>query len=125
MTGVLALSGGVGGAKLALGLDRILPAGALTVICNTGDDFDGSSTAITNVNVDIEYALESLGSGHRDGPFSGWANVSIGDSLRAFAAFGRCNALTPAVIGRHHTVVASEVSHLLAPAILMLKVLLS
>ena len=32
MAGVLALSGGVGGAKLALGLDRILPAGALTVI---------------------------------------------------------------------------------------------
>ncbi len=36
-------------------------------------------------------------------------NVSIGDSRRAFAAFGRCNALTPAVIGRQHTVVTSEI----------------
>ena len=41
MTGrVVALSGGIGGAKLALGLDRVLPSGNLTVICNTGDDFE-------------------------------------------------------------------------------------
>lgn len=41
MTGrVVALSGGIGGAKLALGLDRILPDGDLTVICNSGDDFE-------------------------------------------------------------------------------------
>ena len=32
---VLALSGGIGGAKLALGLARVLPPGALTVIANT------------------------------------------------------------------------------------------
>ncbi len=36
---VLALSGGVGGAKLALGLARVLSPGALTVVANTGDDF--------------------------------------------------------------------------------------
>ncbi len=36
---VLAISGGVGGAKLALGLDRCLPAGELAVLVNTGDDF--------------------------------------------------------------------------------------
>ena len=36
---VVALSGGIGGAKLALGLDRVLDTGKLTVICNTGDDF--------------------------------------------------------------------------------------
>ena len=36
----LALSGGVGGAKLALGLSRVLPPEALTVVCNTADDFD-------------------------------------------------------------------------------------
>jgi len=34
------LSGGVGGAKLALGLSRILPPSALTIIANTGDDFE-------------------------------------------------------------------------------------
>ena len=37
---VLALSGGVGGAKLALGLYRILPADTLTVVANPGDDFE-------------------------------------------------------------------------------------
>jgi LPPG:FO 2-phospho-L-lactate transferase len=37
---VIVLCGGVGGAKLALGLDRSLPRGDLTIIVNTGDDFD-------------------------------------------------------------------------------------
>jgi len=36
---VVALSGGVGGARFADGLARALPRGALTVIVNTGDDF--------------------------------------------------------------------------------------
>lgn len=33
------LSGGVGGAKLALGLSRVLPPEKLTIVANTGDDF--------------------------------------------------------------------------------------
>jgi LPPG:FO 2-phospho-L-lactate transferase len=37
---VVALSGGIGGAKLALGLSRILPAENLLVVANTGDDFE-------------------------------------------------------------------------------------
>lgn len=36
---VLALSGGVGGAKLALGLVRCLDRDELTIVCNTADDF--------------------------------------------------------------------------------------
>lgn len=36
---VTALAGGVGGAKLAFGLSRILPPENLTIIVNTGDDF--------------------------------------------------------------------------------------
>ena len=36
---VLALSGGVGGAKLALGLARTLAPEQLTIVANTGDDF--------------------------------------------------------------------------------------
>jgi LPPG:FO 2-phospho-L-lactate transferase len=36
---ILALAGGVGGAKLAFGLSRVLPAGELIVAVNTGDDF--------------------------------------------------------------------------------------
>lgn len=37
---IVALSGGVGGAKLALGLSRVLAASELTVIANTADDFE-------------------------------------------------------------------------------------
>lgn len=36
---VVALCGGVGGAKLALGLSKILPGDDLAVVVNTGDDF--------------------------------------------------------------------------------------
>ena len=41
------------------------------LILNASDDFDGPATATTNFHIDIEYALESLGPGHRDVPFSG------------------------------------------------------
>ena len=41
------------------------------LILNASDDFDGSTAATANLDVDIEYALESLGPGHRDVPFSG------------------------------------------------------
>jgi len=44
---VLALSGGVGGAKLALGLYRVLPPDTLTVVANTGDDFEHLGLSIS------------------------------------------------------------------------------
>ncbi len=50
---VVLLSGGVGGAKLALGFDRLLPRGALTVIANTGDDF-------RHLGLDISPDLDTL-----------------------------------------------------------------
>jgi 2-phospho-L-lactate transferase/gluconeogenesis factor (CofD/UPF0052 family) len=37
---VLVLTGGVGGAKLCLGLQRLLPSSELRIAINTGDDFD-------------------------------------------------------------------------------------
>jgi LPPG:FO 2-phospho-L-lactate transferase len=55
---VLALSGGIGGAKLALGLYRILPPGSLTVIANTGDDFEHLGLS---VSPDIDTLLYTLG----------------------------------------------------------------
>ena len=36
---IAALSGGVGGAKLALGLNTVMGSDDLTLIANTGDDF--------------------------------------------------------------------------------------
>ena len=58
MTQVLALSGGIGGAKLALGLQHILAPGALTVAVNTGDDFEHLGLAICP---DIDTMLYTLG----------------------------------------------------------------
>lgn len=55
---VVALAGGVGGAKLADGLARILPPGALTVIVNTGDDFRHYGLAISP---DLDTVMYTLG----------------------------------------------------------------
>jgi LPPG:FO 2-phospho-L-lactate transferase len=54
---VVALSGGVGGAKLAHGLYQALEPGALTLIVNTGDDFDHYGLRICP---DIDTALYTL-----------------------------------------------------------------
>jgi LPPG:FO 2-phospho-L-lactate transferase len=59
MTGrVVALCGGIGGAKLALGLSRVLRPQALTVIVNTGDDFEHLGL---NISPDIDTVLYTLG----------------------------------------------------------------
>lgn len=54
---VVALSGGIGGAKLALGLYRVLPRGGLTVIANTGDDFTHLGL---HISPDVDTALYTL-----------------------------------------------------------------
>ena len=64
---VVALSGGVGGAKLALGLSRVLAPGQLTIIANTGDDFRHLGLSISP---DIDTLLYTL-SGLAD-PERGW-----------------------------------------------------
>ena len=47
MTKVLAISGGVGGAKLALGFSHLLPPPDLKVVANTADDFEHFGLAIS------------------------------------------------------------------------------
>jgi LPPG:FO 2-phospho-L-lactate transferase len=64
---VVSLSGGIGGAKLALGLYRILPPAALTVVANTGDDFEHLGLSISP---DIDTLLYSLAG--IDNPETGW-----------------------------------------------------
>ena len=66
---VLALSGGVGGAKLSLGLDRVLAAGDLHVLVNTGDDFEHLGLYISP---DVDTLLYTL---------SGRSNQSLGWGL--------------------------------------------
>ncbi|MFL3655112.1 MAG: 2-phospho-L-lactate transferase [Halioglobus sp.] len=66
---VLALSGGVGGAKLALGLADVLPQGQLHVMANTGDDFRHLGL---HISPDIDTLLYTL---------SGKANEVLGWGL--------------------------------------------
>lgn len=66
---VLALSGGVGGAKLALGLAHVLPQGQLHVMANTGDDFRHLGL---HISPDIDTLLYTL---------SGKANEVLGWGL--------------------------------------------
>jgi LPPG:FO 2-phospho-L-lactate transferase len=56
----LLLAGGVGGAKLAFGLDRALPPGALTIVANTGDDFRHLGLAISPDLDTLMYTLAGI-----------------------------------------------------------------
>ena len=64
---VVALSGGVGGAKLALGLSRVLPADELLIVANTGDDFEHLGLCISPDIDTLTYVLAGL-----DNPATGW-----------------------------------------------------
>ena len=84
---VLALAGGVGGAKLALGLARILPPERLTIVVNTGDDeeFHG-----LHVSPDLDTMTYTL---------SGWYNQETGwgvagDSFETLAVLKRLGSDT-------------------------------
>ena len=57
---VVALAGGVGGAKLAHGLAMVLPTEALTVIVNTGDDFEHLGLPISPDVDTVMYTLAGL-----------------------------------------------------------------
>jgi LPPG:FO 2-phospho-L-lactate transferase len=57
---IVALAGGVGGAKLAHGLAQILPPEDLTVIVNTGDDFEHLGLTICPDLDTVCYTLAGL-----------------------------------------------------------------
>ena len=84
---VLALSGGIGGAKLALGLYRILPPGALTVVANTGDDFEHLGLSISPDIDTLLYTLAGL-----DNPELGWGRR--GETWTFMAALERLGGET-------------------------------
>ena len=78
----LALAGGVGGAKLALGLSKILTPPHLTVVVNTGDDevFHG-----LHVSPDVDTVMYTLAG--LSNPETGW-----GITGETFHALERLNA---------------------------------
>ena len=67
---VVALSGGVGGAKLALGLSRVLPPDGLLVVCNTGDDFEHLGLSISPDIDTVAYTLAGVAN-----PELGWGRA--------------------------------------------------
>jgi LPPG:FO 2-phospho-L-lactate transferase len=67
---VIALSGGVGGAKLALGLSRVLPPDELLVVCNTGDDFEHLGLSISPDIDTVMYTLAGVAN-----PELGWGRA--------------------------------------------------
>ncbi len=72
---VVALSGGIGGAKLALGLSRIVEPRNLVVVANVGDDFEHLGLHISPDSDTLMYTLAGLdnaklGWGRRDETWS-------------------------------------------------------
>ena len=76
---IVALAGGVGGAKLAAGLQEALPPGALTVVVNTGDDFEHWELTICPDLDTVMYDLAGL-----QNPETGWGRE--GDTFAALGA---------------------------------------
>ena len=67
---IVALAGGVGGAKLAHGLAQVLPPEDLTVIVNTGDDFEHLGLYICPDLDTVCYTLAGLAN-----PETGWGRA--------------------------------------------------
>lgn len=72
---IVALAGGVGGAKLADGLAQILRPADLTVIVNTGDDFEHLGLSICPDLDTVCYTLAGLAN-----PETGWGR--LGETFR-------------------------------------------
>jgi LPPG:FO 2-phospho-L-lactate transferase len=79
---IVALAGGVGGAKMAQGLALALPPGALTVVVNTADDLDLYGLRICPDLDTVLYTLAGLAN-----PSSGWGIA--GDTRQALDAIAR------------------------------------
>lgn len=84
---VLALTGGVGGAKLALGLSALLPPDRLTIVANTGDDFKHLGLHIAPDLDTVMYTLAGLAN-----PEQGWGIA--GESWAAMDALAGLGAET-------------------------------
>ena len=82
MTEILALAGGVGGAKLVLGLSRLLPPESLTAVVNTGDDETFHGLHVSPDMDTVMYTLAGLAN-----PDTGWGLA--GETFRTLEALER------------------------------------
>ena len=67
---IVALAGGVGGARLAVGLAAALPPSRLAVVVNNGDDFDHLGLAISQDLDTVMYTLAGV-----NNPLAGWGRA--------------------------------------------------
>jgi LPPG:FO 2-phospho-L-lactate transferase len=79
---VVALAGGVGGARLVDGLDGALPPGALTVVVNTGDDFRHWGLHISPDLDTVMYTLAALSPEDRGWGIDGDTFHVLGEAKR-------------------------------------------
>jgi LPPG:FO 2-phospho-L-lactate transferase len=91
---VAALSGGVGGAKLAFGLNHIIGSEALTLIANTGDDFVHHGLPVSPDIDTLIYTLAGLNDDVR-----GWGLT--GETWGFMAALKRLGGETWFNLGDH------------------------
>ena len=84
---ILALAGGVGGAKLAFGLAHTLPSEELTVAVNTADDFEHLGLSISPDLDTVMYTLAGVSN-----PETGWGRRD--ESWRVMAARGQLGGET-------------------------------
>lgn len=87
ISNVVLIAGGVGGARMAEGLARVLPAGALTIIANVGDDDDFYGLRVCP---DIDTLLYTLSD--RIDRTQGWGVAD--DTVRALEILGTLAAPT-------------------------------
>ncbi len=67
---IVALAGGVGGARLAVGLAAVLPPSRLAIVVNTGDDFEHLGLAISPDLDTVMYTLAGV-----NNPLAGWGRA--------------------------------------------------
>ena len=89
-----------------------LPANPVdnVLVLNACDDPDRPAAASANFNVDIEYALESLGPGHGSMALGRCLYFRIFAHLKCLATFGRGNLPAPPVIRGKNAMVSCEIA---------------
>lgn len=84
---IVAFSGGVGGAKLVVGLSQVLPAERLSVLANTADDFEHLGLYIAPDLDSVMYALAGINNEEL-----GWGIT--GETWQCMSAMGRLQGET-------------------------------
>jgi len=98
---ILALAGGVGGARMAQGLVQLLGPDALAIVVNVGDDFEHLGL---HVSPDLDTVMYTLGGVHN--PETGWGRA--GETWNFLDTLGRIGGDTWFRLGDHDLAVHVE-----------------